>query len=114
MFYDLEYPRAFVADVSEALAEGGIWVIELHYLPTMLEAERFRCDRARTSRVLLARRDRAACSAREGLKVIAGQLNDINGGSIRLFIGHRGDHDQTAEQREQLQQLRIREFETRA
>ena len=41
MFYDLETPRAFVADVSEALAEGGIWVIELHYLPTMLEANAF-------------------------------------------------------------------------
>ena len=32
MFYDLEHPRTFVADVAEALAESGIWVIELHYL----------------------------------------------------------------------------------
>src|SRR5271169_1566909 len=41
MFYDLEYPRTFVADVAEALAEGGIWVIELHYLPMMLDANAF-------------------------------------------------------------------------
>ena len=41
MFYDLEYPRTFVADVAEALAERGIWVMELHYLPMMLEANAF-------------------------------------------------------------------------
>ena len=41
MFYDLEHPRTFVADVAEALADGGIWVIELHYLPMMLEANAF-------------------------------------------------------------------------
>ena len=41
MFYDLENPRATVADVAAALAEGGIWVMELHYLPAMLEANAF-------------------------------------------------------------------------
>jgi hypothetical protein len=41
MFYDHEDPAAFVADVAEALAENGIWVIELHYLPTMLKANAF-------------------------------------------------------------------------
>ena len=41
MFYDLEQPGVFVADVAEALAEHGIWVMELHYLPTMLEKNAF-------------------------------------------------------------------------
>ena len=41
MFYDLEHPAAFVDDVADALAEGGIWVIELHYLPAMLAANAF-------------------------------------------------------------------------
>ena len=41
MFYDLEDPRAFVADVATALADNGVWVMELHYLPTMLEMNAF-------------------------------------------------------------------------
>ena len=41
MFYDLEQPRAFVADVASALAASGIWVIKLHYLPQMLERNAF-------------------------------------------------------------------------
>ena len=41
MFYDLEHPRTFVRDVPSVLAEDGIWVIELHYLPMMLEANAF-------------------------------------------------------------------------
>ena len=41
MFYDLEDPRAFVADVAIALADNGVWVMELHYLPTMLAMNAF-------------------------------------------------------------------------
>jgi NDP-4-keto-2,6-dideoxyhexose 3-C-methyltransferase len=37
MFYDLEYPRAFVEEVAQALADDGVWVMELHYLPSMLD-----------------------------------------------------------------------------
>ena len=59
MFYDLEDPAAFVRDVADSLAEDGVWVMELHYLPTMLEIERLRRDRPRAPRVLLARGDRA-------------------------------------------------------
>src|SRR5512132_1445145 len=33
MFYDLEDPAAFVRDVASVLAPGGVWVIELAYLP---------------------------------------------------------------------------------
>ena len=36
MFYDLEDPAAFVRDVADGLAEDGVWVMELHYLPLML------------------------------------------------------------------------------
>jgi hypothetical protein len=110
MFYDLEEPRAFVADVAAALAEGGIWVMELHYLPTMLEANAFDAIvHEHLEYYSLAVIERLV--GEEGLEVVAGELNDINGGSIRLFIGHAGRHEQTPEQIAQLQALRISEFE---
>ena len=41
MFYDLEDPGAFARDVAARLAEDGVWVMELHYLPMMLERNAF-------------------------------------------------------------------------
>ena len=110
MFYDLEQPRDFVADVAEALAAGGIWVIELHYLPAMLEKNAFDVIvHEHLEYYSLAVIERLV--GEEGLEVISAELNEINGGSIRLFIGHEGVHERSAEQVEALQDLRIREFE---
>jgi len=47
----------------------------------------------------------------EGLEVVSAELNDMNGGSIRLFIGHAGQHERTPEQLEALTALRVKEFE---
>src|SRR5260370_1144398 len=41
MFYDLESPNTFVEDVADVLAEDGLWVLEMSYLPTMLEQSSF-------------------------------------------------------------------------
>jgi hypothetical protein len=110
MFYDLEQPRAFVADVAAALAEGGIWAIELHYLPTMLEANAFDAIvHEHLEYYSLAVIERLV--GEEGLEVVSAELNDINGGSIRLFIGHAGQHQQTPERAARLRDLRISEFE---
>jgi hypothetical protein len=110
MFYDLEYPRTFVADIAEVLAERGIWVIELHYLPMMLEANAFDAIvHEHLEYYSLAVIERLI--GEEGLEVISAELNDINGGSIRLFIGHIGQHTRTPEQQEALTALRVKEFE---
>ena len=101
MFYDLEHPRTFVADVAEALAERGIWVIELHYLPMMLEANAFDAIvHEHLEYYSLAVIERLV--GEEGLEVVSAELNDMNGGSIRLFIGHAGQHERTPEQLEAL------------
>lgn len=110
MFYDLEHPRAFVADVAEALAEGGIWVIELHYLPMMLEANAFDAIvHEHLEYYSLAVIERLV--GEEGLEVVSAEINDMNGGSIRLFIGHSGQHERTPAQQERLMELRVKEFE---
>jgi hypothetical protein len=110
MFYDLERPRDFVADVAAVLAQRGVWVMELHYLPLMLEMNSFDAIvHEHLEYYSLAVLERLL--AEEGLEVVNAEVNDINGGSIRLFIGHAGELEQTPEQLRAVQALRIREFE---
>ena len=45
------------------------------------------------------------------MEVVSAELNDMNGGSIRLFIGHAARHTRTPEQQEALSALRVKEFE---
>jgi C-methyltransferase C-terminal domain/Putative zinc binding domain/Methyltransferase domain len=110
MFYDLEHPRAFVGDVAEALSEDGVWVMELHYLPSMLEMNSFDAIvHEHLEYYSLAVIERLLAEA--GLAVVRGELNDVNGGSIRLFIAHAGKRAVAPEHERELQALRIREFE---
>ena len=89
MFYDLEDPASFVADVAESLAEEGVWVMELHYLPTMLETNSFDAIvHEHLEYYSLAVLERLL--GESGLEVVSAELNDMNGGSIRLFIAHAG------------------------
>ena len=41
MFYDLDDPNTFVADVVKCLADDGIFIIQMSYLPSMLENNAF-------------------------------------------------------------------------
>ena len=110
MFYDLEDPAAFVQDVADGLAEDGVWVMELHYLPLMLQQNAFDVIvHEHLEYYSLAVLERLFAEA--GLEVVDGELNDINGGSIRLFITHAGRREASAEAVARLQALRVREFE---
>jgi C-methyltransferase C-terminal domain/Methyltransferase domain/Putative zinc binding domain len=110
MFYDLEDPAAFVRDVADSLAEDGIWVMELHYLPLMLRSNAFDVVvHEHLEYYSLAVLERLFAKA--DLEVVAGELNDMNGGSIRLFIAHAGQREPPPQATERLQELRIREFE---
>jgi len=110
MFYDLEYPCAFVADVAQALADDGVWVMELHYLPTMLEMNQFDAIvHEHLEYYSLAVIERLLGEA--GLGVVRAELNHINGGSLRLFIRRAERFAAQGEDGDALQRLRIREFE---
>jgi SAM-dependent methyltransferase len=113
MFYDLEDPAAFVRDVADSLAEDGVWVMELHYLPTMLEMNAFDVIvHEHLEYYSLAVIERLLAQA--GLSATAAELNEVNGGSIRLFISHAGRRTGatgSTEATERLQELRVREFE---
>jgi hypothetical protein len=110
MFYDLEHPGAFVDAVSRALADDGVWVMELHYLPAMLDMNQFDAIvHEHLEYYSLAVIERLLGDA--GLRVVRAELNEINGGSIRLFIRRASRFAPEGEHAEKLQQLRVREFE---
>jgi hypothetical protein len=110
MFYDLEDPAAFVREVADSLAEDGVWAMKLHYLPTMLRLNAFDVIvHEHLEYYSLAVIERLLADA--GLAVNDASLNDMNGGSIRLFIGHAGRREPSLEATERLQELRVAEFE---
>lgn len=92
MFYDLEDPGAFVADIASVLAPDGIWVLEQSYLPTMLEQNSFdTVCHEHLEYYSLAQIDMLARA--HGLRIIDVGLNGINGGSFQVWVCHdRADH----------------------
>jgi len=89
MFYDLENPAEFVADIARCLHPDGIWVIQMSYLPSMLKANAFDniCHEHLTYYSLGSLRD---LLERFGLKIFDVELNDVNGGSFRIWVRHAG------------------------
>jgi NDP-4-keto-2,6-dideoxyhexose 3-C-methyltransferase len=91
MFYDLEDPLSFVADVGEILAADGIWAVQQNYLATMLEQngfdnighEHLEYYTLETMQFLLNK---------FGLEVFDVETNTVNGGSFRTFVCHTGQY----------------------
>jgi len=87
MFYDLENPNIFVEDIAKILHPDGIWVLELSYLPLMLSENAF-------DTIVHEHLEYYHFSVLEfllskhNLKVVDVYLNDINGGSFRVFVQH--------------------------
>lgn len=89
MFYDLNEPASFVKDVADILADDGIWVLELSYLPEMLKANAFdTICHEHLEYYSLAPMEWLMRS--QGLEVRRVDVNDVNGGSFRLVVGRSG------------------------
>jgi hypothetical protein len=89
MFYDLEDPGTFVADVAAVLATDGIWVLEQSYLPTMLEQNSFdTICHEHLEYYSLAQIDLLVRA--HGLRIFDASLNSINGGSFQVWVCHDG------------------------
>jgi SAM-dependent methyltransferase len=90
MFYDLEDPIGFAKSIKKVLSPNGIWIVEMSYLPLMLERNSLDtiCHEHLEyySVAVLDIIFRAA-----GLRVFKAQLNEINGGSIRCYVTHDGN-----------------------
>ena len=111
MYYDLEDPIGFAEGVKKLLANDGIWVVEMSYLPLMLVQNSFDtiCHEHLEyySLAVLEYIFKAA-----GLRCFKAELNDINGGSIRCYVCHDGASSPgEPEDEDFLQFLRLREFD---
>jgi len=87
MFYDLEDPSKFVSDIAKVLDLHGVWVLELSYLPLMLSQNAF--DTIVHEHLEYYHLEvLELLFSKFGLKVVDVKLNDVNGGSFRIFVQH--------------------------
>jgi NDP-4-keto-2,6-dideoxyhexose 3-C-methyltransferase len=89
MFYDLDDPISFLVDVHSILAPDGIFVVQMNYLSSMMRNLAFDnighehlCYYSLT--VLRAMFEKI------GLEIFDASLNEVNGGSIRVYAAHKG------------------------
>jgi hypothetical protein len=84
MFYDLENPKKFVKDITEVLDDNGIWVLQLSYTPLMIQQLAFDniChEHIYYYSLFNIKNIFKSC----GIDIVDVQLNDVNGGSFRLY-----------------------------
>ncbi len=87
MFYDLADPIGFAKQVGECLDDDGIWHLEQSYLPTMLRQGCYDtiCHEHLEYYSLTAIKRILELA---GLHIYSVTLNDVNGGSFALNVGH--------------------------
>jgi hypothetical protein len=91
MFYDLEDPNTFVKDVKKCLDKDGLWIIQMNYLGLMLENKTFDniCHEHLEYYSLLPLQN---LLDRHDMEPFDVELNDVNGGSFRVYIRHKGEN----------------------
>ena len=88
MFYDLPDPIKFAQDVEIIMAKDGLWVIELSYLPFMLERNSF--ETAVHEHIeYYSLQSIEYILSKTNLVVEDIDTNNVNGGSFRLYVRHK-------------------------
>lgn len=94
MFYDLPDPNKFCRDIYDILTDDGVWVIQMSYLPLMLNQLAFDniCHEHLEYYSLTVLQK---LLTENGFVIRDCQLNDINGGSFRIYI-QKSTSDETS------------------
>lgn len=95
MFYGLEDPKSFVADLVECLEDDGLWVLQLSYTPLMIKQNAFDniCHEHVEYFTLLSLK---YLLDPFDLEILDVEFNDVNSGSFRVIVGKRGFGGQEA------------------
>lgn len=85
MFYDLDDANPFIEDINKVLDDNGLWIIQLSYTPLMLQQLAFDniCHEHIYYHSLNSIKN---LITPHNLKIVDASLNDVNGGSIRIYI----------------------------
>jgi NDP-4-keto-2,6-dideoxyhexose 3-C-methyltransferase len=83
MFYDLDRPDEFVADIAGALAPDGVWINQLNDSPTMIRDNAWD-GVCHEHNVYYDLPNLEVLYQRHGLKILRVTHNDVNGGSMRV------------------------------
>lgn len=85
MFYDLDNPDSFLQDIHKILDDDGLFVLQMSYTPLMIKQLAF--DNICHEHVYYySLFNIKTLLERNGFSVVDCQLNDINGGSFRVYI----------------------------
>ena len=98
MFYDLEKPMDFVADIKKILHPKGVWVLEQSYMPTMLKMNSFDTICHEHLEYYSLKQINWMLN-KNNLRIIDVEFNDINGGSFRVYACHKEASYKTKEEK---------------
>lgn len=85
MFYDLDDPLSFLKDVDEVMDDEGLLVLQMSYTPLMLKQLAF--DNICHEHVYYYNLTSIANLLHNAdMKVVDCQINDVNGGSFRVYV----------------------------
>lgn len=85
MFYDLDEPIIFLKDIYKVLEDDGLFVIQMSYTPLMIKQLAF--DNICHEHVYYWNlMSISKLLNKAGFKIVDSQINDVNGGSFRLYI----------------------------
>jgi SAM-dependent methyltransferase len=109
MFYDLEDPHRFTAEVAEILDDDGIWILQMADLPNMLRSNMFdNICHEHLCYYHLAPLEQLFRA--HGLKLVDVEMNFVNGSSYRLYIRKNAGPAPGAEGRARIAKVRFDEF----
>jgi len=112
MFYDLPDPRAFIDKVRSIMRSDGIWVIQFTDLLSMFQVNAF--DNICHEHVEYYSLAVLKCLLEQhGFEVVDVLYNQVNGGSVRAYVGFKGVYAVTDAVSEMLKQedLYMRSFD---
>lgn len=88
MFYDLDDPNPFIKDLEYVLDDDGVIVLQMSYTPLMLQQMAF--DNICHEHVYYhSLNSIGALFEPHGFQIIDANVNDTNGGSIRIYLAKK-------------------------
>jgi hypothetical protein len=88
MLYGVEDLNAFASEVESILAPDGVWCIQLSYLPEIINNLSF-YDVCHEHLYYFSLHTLNELMERNGLAIFDASVNDVNGGSLRVFATRR-------------------------